>query len=81
MDIGKFEADLRDLMGSPFHDRPFVCDGSPLDCQVFIVGINAASSMTEDFWDSGFWVMDSIRRHGTAHIKPPALNRAERELS
>lgn len=49
MDIGKFEADLRDLMGSPFHDRPFMCDGSPLDCQVFIVGINAASSMTEDF--------------------------------
>ncbi len=54
MDIGKFEADLRDLMGSPFHDRPFMCDGSPLDCQVFIAGINAASSMTEDFWE--FWL-------------------------
>ena len=51
MDIGKFETELRDLMGSPYYDRPFVCDGSPLDCQVFIVGINAASSMTEDFWD------------------------------
>ncbi|TLX64030.1 hypothetical protein DN820_08445 [Stutzerimonas nosocomialis] len=53
MNLEKFEAELKDLVGKPFHDRPFVCDGSPLDCQVFIVGINAASKMKEDFWD--FW--------------------------
>jgi len=53
LDIGEFETQLRELMGAPFPDRPFVCEGSPLDCQVFIVGINAASSMKDDFWD--FW--------------------------
>jgi len=53
LDIAEFETQLRALMGAPFHDRPFVCEGSPLTCQVFIVGINAASNMEEDFWD--FW--------------------------
>ncbi len=40
-------------MGAPFHDRPFVCEGSPLTCQAFIVGVNAASNMKQNFWD--FW--------------------------
>ncbi len=31
--------------------RPFVCDGSPLQCRAFIVGINAASDVF--FWR--FW--------------------------
>ena len=31
--------------------RPFVCDGSPLHCRAFIVGINAASDVS--FWR--FW--------------------------
>lgn len=33
--------------------RPFVCEGSPLDCNVFIVGINPATEIKEDFWC--FW--------------------------
>jgi len=31
--------------------RPFVCDGSPLECSVFIVGFNPASAIP--FWD--YW--------------------------
>jgi hypothetical protein len=38
--------------------RPFVCDGNPLDCNIFIVGINPATKMEmnfEDFWnETGF---------------------------
>ena len=37
--------------------RPFVCDGSPLDCRVFLVGINPATEMSGNFWD--FWDDDS----------------------
>lgn len=48
-----FERDLRELIGEPTTLRPFVCDGSPLDCEAFIVGINAATPMKADFW--GFW--------------------------
>ncbi|MCR8666215.1 hypothetical protein NO995_00830 [Aestuariibaculum sp. M13] len=33
--------------------RPFICDGNPLDCDIFIVGINAATEMDSDFWE--FW--------------------------
>lgn len=40
-------------MGRPTSLRPFVCDGSPLDCEIFIVGANAATAMG-DFWD--FWL-------------------------
>jgi len=37
--------------------RPFVCDGNPLDCQVFIVGYNAATEMKSEFWD--YWDEES----------------------
>ncbi len=52
-DLLAFEAELTDLIGKPTHSRPFVCDGSPLDCGVFIVGFNPATEMTCDFWE--FW--------------------------
>lgn len=31
--------------------RPFVCDGYPLECEVFIVGINPATSTDSKFLD------------------------------
>lgn len=52
--LGAFERDLLQRIGRPTHLRPFVCDGSPLDARVFLVGINPASQMRADFWD--FWV-------------------------
>lgn len=48
-----FERALRTYIGDGTCLRPFVCEGSPLDCQVFIVGFNPASSLDAAFWD--FW--------------------------
>ena len=31
--------------------RPFVCDGCPLDCGVFVVGYNPATGDLPDFWE------------------------------
>ena len=52
-DIHCFETELAAIIGNPTEVRPFVCDGSPLDCEVFIVGFNPATSMQMDFWQ--FW--------------------------
>ena len=41
------------LIGKSTVRRPFVCEGSPLACAVFLVGINPASEMSGNFWD--FW--------------------------
>ncbi len=47
MTLVKFEKKLRTLV--PEHDiRPFVCEGSPLACEVFIVGLNPATE--GEFW-------------------------------
>jgi hypothetical protein len=51
--ISKFEDELAGLIGAPTDLRPFVCDGSPLTCDVFIVGFNPATEMSTDFWQ--FW--------------------------
>jgi hypothetical protein len=52
MHIDIFENQLEGLIGRPTELRPFVCDGSPLDCTVFIVGVNATTNL--DFW--AYWV-------------------------
>lgn len=52
-EIEKFEDGLATLIGAPTDLRPFVCDGSPLTCDVFIVGFNPATTMSADFWQ--FW--------------------------
>ncbi|WP_449044349.1 hypothetical protein [Paracoccus versutus] len=54
MKIDEFEKGLADLIGRPTSLRPFVCAGSPLDCDVFIAGVNPATEMSTDFWD--FWI-------------------------
>jgi hypothetical protein len=51
--IHEFEGRLADIIGKPTRLRPFVCEGSPLACRVFIVGLNPASPMQSGFWD--FW--------------------------
>lgn len=48
-----FQQELAALIGAPTEFRPFVCDGSPLECEVFIVGFNPATPMSADFWQ--FW--------------------------
>lgn len=51
--LDDFEARLEAAIGRPATSRPFVCEGSPLDCRVFIVGFNPATEMSADFWD--YW--------------------------
>ncbi len=53
MEPEEFERDLMALIGRPTDLRPFVCDGSPLACSVFIVGFNPATTVSIDFWQ--FW--------------------------
>lgn len=48
-----FEDELRTLLIDFERPRPFVCEGNPLDCDIFIVGFNAATEMKANFWD--FW--------------------------
>lgn len=48
-----FTQELVTLIGRPTDLRPFVCNGSPLDCEAFVVGFNPATEMATDFWE--FW--------------------------
>ena len=34
----------------PENCRPFVCQGSPYDCKIFVVGLNPATVMENGFW-------------------------------
>ena len=52
--MGEFKSGLAKIVGNPCVGlRPFVCDGSPLDCKVFLVGINPATKVHRNFWC--FW--------------------------
>lgn len=51
--LSDFRRSMVSLIGKPTDLRPFVCEGSPLACEAFLVGINPASEMSNDFWD--FW--------------------------
>jgi hypothetical protein len=48
-----FASELAARIGRPAHVRPFVCDGSPLECRAFIVGSHPATALDIDFWE--FW--------------------------
>src|SRR5687767_1622756 len=47
--LSEFQAKLETLMPDPYV-RPLVCEGSPLDCCVFVVGHNPATPFAEKFW-------------------------------
>lgn len=53
MTLLEFESNLQEKLGRYDKPRPFICNGNSLECKVFIVGINAATEMQNDFW--GFW--------------------------
>jgi hypothetical protein len=46
-----FKNRLRDLTNNDLALRPFICDGNPLESEIFIVGINPATHMNSSFWD------------------------------
>lgn len=72
-DLDRFAQGLADLVGRPTDLRPFVSDGSPLTCPVFIVGYNPATSLDGDWWrfwtpGQGFnkdqWLCDYLAHRG-----------------
>jgi hypothetical protein len=50
--LAAFRKGLLDRL-SDNHARPFVCHGSPLECRVFVVGLNAATRLDQPF--TAFW--------------------------
>ena len=73
MDLNQFENGLAEVIGRPSNLRPFVCEGSPLDCDVFIVGYNPATAMEGDwwrYWKAGYgfqkdrWYTDYLKARG-----------------
>jgi hypothetical protein len=54
VNLVEFDRQLRQRLGTSAYARPFVCDGSPLDCQAFIVGANPATDAP--FWP--FWTVN-----------------------
>lgn len=68
-DFSLFEQELFDLVGTASDLRPFICEGSPLLCDVFIVGYNPATTTGQQFlsyWESGYGMR---REHVLADIK------------
>ncbi|MGH1415113.1 MAG: hypothetical protein ACRBB0_16610 [Pelagimonas sp.] len=55
-ELTRFRENLGKVVGQPTTLRPFVCEGSPLDSDVFIVGYNPATKMDGDWWR--FWKED-----------------------
>lgn len=54
--LKSFREGLEPLMPNP-GARPFTCDGSPLECRIFIVGLNPRTRLDEDFFDR-YWKDD-----------------------
>lgn len=55
MNLREFRSKLQKIeKRSPIDtSRPFLCDGSPLKCRIFLVGSSPARKLEEPFWD--FW--------------------------
>ena len=51
-----FKSGMVSVIGDPSMLRPFVCEGSPFECEVFLVGSDPATEMSCNFWD--FWSDD-----------------------
>lgn len=68
MNLAEFDQALRTVTGEHPRVRPFVCEGSPLICSIFIVGLNPATEVPFwPFWDAetGFareaWYAEYLR--------------------
>lgn len=84
-DLANFESSLRSLIGEPTKLRPFVCDGSPLTCTVFLVGFNPATAMSVGFWhfwnsttgfDKASWFSQYVAERQLRPLKPGKTRRS-----
>ena len=70
MDLYEFDQGLR-AVAALEDSRPFLCEGSPLDCKVFLVGLNPRTQTPfEPYWDVSYgchktlWLEEYMRREG-----------------
>ncbi|WP_010522066.1 hypothetical protein [Aquimarina agarivorans] len=84
MKLLEFENNLRERLKKYDKSRPLICEGNPLDCEIFIVGINAATEMKSDFWsfwskENGFkkaeWLESYILERKLKPLKPNKTRR------
>jgi hypothetical protein len=69
MTLREFDNQLREI--TPIDARPFLCEGSPLDCEVFLVGLNPRTTTPFwPYWDvsygckKGEWLKAYMAREG-----------------
>ena len=60
MNNSEFKNKLQELIGKDSTLRPFVCEGYPLECDIFIIGINPATSSETKFFD--YWDGDKFNK-------------------
>lgn len=78
MDLERFSSGLANLIGKPSSLRPFVCEGSPLKCRIFIVGHNPATPSDRDLWsdwgphgfDKAKWMRAYLEERANRPLKP-----------
>ena len=59
--LDAFRASLKiNLTGRDNRSHPFMCDGSPLDCKLFVVGLNAATKLSRPFWT--YWDQSGLQK-------------------
>lgn len=83
MQLDRFRQGLAAIIGAPGTERPFVCDGSPLTAQVFLVGCNPATTSERDFWsfwtttgfDRAAWLSCYLEDRATRPLKPGRTRR------
>ncbi|RLP25789.1 hypothetical protein [Mesorhizobium sp. YM1C-6-2] len=84
MTLNLFEHELAALIGRPTDLRPFVCEGSPLTCDIFLVGFNPATTMQADFWefwrpgygyDKAAWFQRYVEERAAKPLKPGKTRR------
>ena len=77
--LSTFYENLKSRMVAIENPRPFICDGNPLECEIFIVGFNAATEMQtkfDEFWSNvnGFnkseWLKCYISERQAKPLRP-----------
>jgi len=73
--LAELDEKIRELTNEDENSRPFLCTGSPIECDVAIVGINPATATpfwpywsTSKGFDKGAWLKDYLEREGK--VKP-----------
>lgn len=70
-DLQEFDEKLKELTQVDVSARPFLCEGSPFACKIFLVGINPATTTSFwDYWsiqngcDKKKWIRKYLEQHG-----------------